>query len=1031
MALVRPLSRVVSSRVVVVGGGIAGLTAALDLAALGYPVTLVEEGPSLGGVMAQLDKTFPTNDCAMCILAPRLLEAARHPQIDIHTLTRVVGLEGEPGDLRVLLARRPRYVDTAKCTGCGECVRVCPKRIPDPFNLGLSLTKAIHLPFAQAVPQAAYITPESCRHLCGSKQKVCTKVCLAEAINFADQPETHVVEAGAVILAPGARPAPVAEFPGAQHPDVVTSMEFERLLSATGPHGGKLLRPSDRQEPRSLAFIQCVGSRDQESGAAYCSSFCCLASLKEALVAQELTQDRAAATIFYMDLRAQGKEQERYLDTARARGVELIRSRVTAVHPKEEGGLVVRYTDQQGRPQERIFDMAVLAVGLRPGPRLPDWAPRLGLSLNEHGFIKEGEPFAPVTGREGVFVCGTAQEPMDITTTVAGASAAAQTAAQLLAIGQRPALSGVAREEPLPLDGRPPKIGVFLCHCGTNIARTIDPQALSDMVRDLPGVDYVEDFLFSCSADATRRMANIIKERGLNRVVVAACSPRTHEPVFREVLAAAGLNPGYLAFTNIREQCAWVHQDNPEAALAKAAGLVAMAGQRALELGPLAPASYPVIPRALVLGGGVAGMSAALALADQGFHTYLVERSSRLGGLAKSLRFTLEGLDPPALIQELEVEVYQHPNVEVLTRTELVSVTGAVGRFRSRVSQDIGGDRLERHLQHGVVLVATGGREIRPEKSYLYGEDPRVLTQLELEEKISNRDPDLERVRRVVMIQCVGSRNPERPYCSRLCCSEALKNALLLKKRYPLVEVAVLYRDIRAFGFKELAYQEAKERGVVFLPYDPARPPEVAAARRRPLTVRVWDELLGETVSLPADLLVLSTGIEPAAGTAEVAHLLKVPRATGGFFLEAHQKLKPVETMVEGIFLCGMAHYPKSLGEAVAQAQAAAIRAAALLFQEKIQQSEVSAVIESNHCQLCLNCLRNCPFGAIFVGEKGVPEIAGELCRGCGVCAAECPAGAIRMSRFTDAELSAQIRAALETPRGEEHGERELLRSVR
>jgi heterodisulfide reductase subunit A len=1031
MALVRPLSRVVSSRVVVVGGGIAGLTAALDLAAVGHPVTLVEEGPSLGGLMAQLDKTFPTNDCAMCILAPRLLEAARHPLIDLHTLTRVVGLEGTPGDLRVLLARRPRYVDTARCTGCGECVRVCPKRIPDPFNLGLSVTKAIHLPFPQAVPQAAYITPEACRHLCGRKEKSCVQVCLAEAINFDDQPETLVVEAGAVILAPGARPAPVEKFPGAGHPDVVTSMEFERLLSATGPHGGRLLKPSDRQEPRSLAFIQCVGSRDPEAGAAYCSSFCCLASLKQALVAQELTQDRVPSTIFYMDLRAQGKEQERYLEAARARGVELVRSRVTAVHPREEGGLAVRYTDPQGRPRERTFDLAVLAVGLRPGASLKDWAGRLAMTLNEHGFLKEGQPFAPATGREGVFVCGTAQEPMDITTVVAGASAAAQTAAQLLAVGLRPALFGAVRKETIPVDEGPPKIGVFLCHCGTNIARTIDPQALAALVRDLPGVDHVEDFLFSCSADATRKMAKVIKEQGLNRVVVAACSPRTHEPVFREVLAAAHLNPGYLAFANIREQCAWVHHDDPEAALAKAADLVAMAGRRALELAPLAPACYPVIPRALVLGGGVAGMSAALALADQGFHTYLVERSAQLGGLARNLRFTLEGLDPVKLIQELEVEVFQHPNVEVLTRAELVALEGAVGRFRSRVSQEIGGERWPKQLQHGVVLVATGGREMHPEGFYLYGEDPRVLTQLELEEKISGRDHDLERARRIVMIQCVGSRTPEKPYCSRLCCSEALKNALLLKKRYPLVEVVVLYRDIRAFGFKELAYQEAKERGVVFLPYDPDRPPKVSAARRRPLTVRVWDELLAKTVTLPADFLVLSTGIEPAAGTSEVAHLLKVPRATGGFFLEAHQKLKPVETMVEGIFLCGLAHYPKSLGESVAQAQAAAIRAAALLFQEKIQQSEISAVIESDNCLLCLNCLRNCPFGAIFVGEEGVPEIKGELCRGCGVCAAECPAGAIRMSRFTDAELSAQIRAALEHPQGEEHGERELLRSVR
>jgi len=893
MALVRPLLRATSSRVLVVGGGIAGLTAALDLAAVGLPVTLVEEGPSIGGLMAQLDKTFPTNDCAMCILAPRLLEAARHPLIDIQTLTRVVGLEGRPGEFQVLLARRPRYVDPARCTGCGECVRVCPKRIPDPYNAGLSQTKAIHVPFPQAVPQAAYITPEACRHLQGRKETSCVQVCLAEAINFAEQPETFVVEAGAVILAPGARPAPVEDFPGAWHPDVVTSLEFERLLSATGPHAGKLLRPSDQTEPRSIAFIQCVGSRDQEKGAAYCSGFCCLASLKEALVAQELTQNKVAATMFYMDARAQGKEQERYLETALARGMELIRSRVTAVQPNPEGGLVVRYTDPRGRPRERSFDLAVLALGLRPAQHLQDWAPRLGITLNEHGFMRAGQPCAPLTEREGVFFCGSAQEPMDITMTVASASSAAQTAAQLLAISPRPALYGGVQAEALQINGRPPKIGVFLCHCGTNIARTVDPEALSQMVQEIPGVAYVQDFLFSCSTDATQQMTEIIKKHDLNRVVVAACSPRTHEPVFREVLAAAGLNPGFLAFANIREQCAWVHQDNPDAALAKAGELVAMAVDRARELAPLTPARYPVVPRALVLGGGVAGM--------------------RLGGMARSLRFTLEGLNPLQLIQELETRIFWHPNVEVLTRAELVSVEGAVGRFRSRVRQEVQGEQLERRLTHGVVLVATGGREIRPQGSYLYGADPRVLTQLELEEKISMADQDLARARRLVMIQCVGSRSLERPYCSRLCCTEALKNALLLKERYPLVDVVVLYRDIRAFGFRELAYQEAKARGVIFIPFDPERPPEVTTSRRRPLTVRVWDELLEETVSLSADFLVLSAGIEPAAGSRDVAHQLKVPAATGGFFLEAHQKLKPVETMVEGVFLCGMAHYPKSI----------------------------------------------------------------------------------------------------------------------
>jgi len=1030
MALVRPLTQFASSRVLVVGGGIAGLQAALDLAAVGLSVTLVEAGPSLGGLMAQLDKTFPTNDCAMCILAPRLLEAARHPLIDIHTLTRVVELEGSAGDFRVLLARRPRYVDLAKCTGCGECVRVCPKRIPDPYNVGLSQTKAIHVPFPQAVPQAAYITPEECRHLQGHKEASCVKVCLAEAINFQEQPGTLVVEAGAVILAPGARPAPVKEFPGGWHPDVVTNLEFERLLSATGPHGGKLLRPSDGEEPQSIAFIQCVGSRDPNAGAAYCSTFCCLASLKEALVAQELSQELVAATIFYMDMRAQGKEQERYLEAAQAQGVELIRSRVTAVHPNLKGGLTVRYTDPRGRPQNRTFDLAVLAVGLRPGAHLADWAGRLGLAQNEHGFIKGAQFDTPVTERPGVFFCGTAQEPMDITTSVTNASAAAQAAAQLLALSPRPHLMLASRTTP-GVDERPLKIGVFLCHCGTNIARIIDPEALAETFRDYPGVAHVEHFLFSCSADATKKMAESITELGLNRVVVAACSPRTHEAVFREVLAAAGLNPGYLAFANIREQCAWVHQDDTAAALAKARELVYMAVRRAAALTPILPATYPVIPRALVLGGGVAGMSAALSLADQGFHTYLVERTSRLGGLARRLHFTLEGVNPQRILQALEAEISRHPNVEVLTRTELVTLEGAVGRFRSRVVRQSQDEQVERRLEHGVVLVATGGQEMRPQGSYLYGEDPRVLTQLELEEHINVEESDLARARRVVMIQCVGSRSPEHPYCSRLCCAEALKNALLLKKRYPLMDVVVLYRDIRAYGFRELFYQEAKELGVVFIPFDPKRPPEVTAARRRPLKVRLWDELLEEVVTLPADYVVLSAGIEPAAGSGELARRVKVPTATGGFLLEAHQKLRPVDTMAEGVFLCGMAHYPKSLGEAVAQAHAAALRAAALLFQVDIQGSEIRAVLAAENCRKCLSCIKICPFGAIQLGEEGVPELRGELCRGCGACAAECPAEAIRMSRYTGAELTAQIKAALEHFEGEEHDERELLRSVR
>jgi heterodisulfide reductase subunit A len=1029
MSLVRPLTRPVSSRVVVVGGGIAGLEAALNLARVGLPVTLVESGPSLGGLMAQLDKTFPTNDCAMCILAPRLLEASRHPLIDIRTLTRVVGVEGAAGNFRVILARRPRYVDPARCTGCGECTRVCPRRIPDPFNLGQKLTKAIHVPFPQAVPQAAYITPEACRHLQGHREAACVRVCLAGAVNFDDRPEFQVLEAGAVLLAPGLVPAPEAEFPGSGHPDVVSSLVFERLLSATGPFGGKLLRPSDRREPRSICFIHCVGSRDQTRGAAYCSSFCCLASLKEALVAQELTDGRTASTLFYMDLRAQGKDQERYLEEARGRGVELVRSRVTAVQPAPAGGVSVRYTDSGGRARERHFDLAVLALGLRPPAHFREWARELGLPLNSQGFIATRTPVSHQTAREGVFVAGAAREPTDISQTVTAAAAAAQGAAQLLAACPRPAPAPVRG-----LPGRPPeplRLGVFICHCGTNIARTVDPEALAQLAAALPQVAWVEHFLFSCSADATQKMAEIIRSQGLNRVVVAACSPRTHEAVFREVLVQAGLNPGYLAFTNIREQCAWVHQDNPAAALAKARDLVAMAAARAAVLKPILAQGYPVIPRALVLGGGVAGLSAALSLADQGFHTYVVERAPVLGGTARRLHTTLEGFDPRLFLQDLEKAVYQHPNVEVLLQAELTALSGAVGRFRSRVQQHKGGRRRERILEHGIVVAATGGGEMVPRGRYGYGEDPRILTQLELEEKIALEDDELHRARRLIMIQCVGSREPEHPYCSRLCCAEALKNALHLKQRHPALEIVILYRDLRAYGFKELAYQEAKGRGVRFLPFDPARPPQVEIKRRRPLTVRLWDDLLQQELALTADLLVLSAGISPAPGYEDVARLLKVPLGTGGFLQEAHIKLKPVDTVVEGVFICGLAQYPQTLGEAVAQAQAAALRGAAVLHQVELPRGEISAEVDRTACRRCLTCLRICPFDAIRLTAGGVPEVVGESCRGCGLCAAACPAEAVRLSRCTDSEIWAQIQAFLEEQRGEEYGERELLRSVR
>ena len=1006
----RPLTKIDHRRVLVIGGGIAGIQASLDLAAMGLPVTLVEERPSLGGLMAQLDKTFPTNDCAMCILSPRLLEISRNPAIDLVTSGRIVHIEGEAGNFRAILHRPPRYVDTTKCTGCGECTRVCPVKIPDLYNEGLKQTKAIHLPFPQAVPLSAYVQPEACRFLQGKKCEACVKVCPADAINLQEQPEEWILQVGAVIVAVGARPATLTQFMSPRHPNVVTSLEFERILSATGPFLGKLRRPSDGQPPARLAFIQCVGSRDPRLGAGYCSSVCCTASLKEAVIATELSDGGLETAIFYMDLRTPGKNFERYVEQAQRHGVRLIRSRVTSVHPDPAGNVGIRFTDTQGRPQEETFDLAVLAVGLRPPAVWPTMASAWGLSLNNHNFLASSPLIQVQTGRPGIFICGTAREPMDISETVTTASAAATAASQLLAITTRNISQAPALPKSTSGNGLTPRIGIFLCHCGTNIAGVLNLEALAPMLRQLPGVVHVEEKLFACSLESTKQIAAAIQSKNLNRLVIAACTPRTHEPVFREVVSSAGLNPGYVIMANVREQCAWVHQSEKAAAMEKARHLISMAVAQATRLQPIQPQSFPIIPSALILGGGLAGLNAALSLADQGFQCYLIERQQCLGGMAQNLHFTLEGHDPQQLLLDLKSQVFSHPNITVFTRSELVRLNGHCGQFQATVRQRTAAGAQQLQLEHGVIIVATGGKEFKPQKRYLYGEDNRVLTQLELEARLKAETLTVGSTPKIVMIQCVGSREPEHPYCSRLCCSEAIKNAILLQDRWPLAEVTILYRDIRSYGFQEDYYLRAKEKGIRFLPYAVERPPRLTAPRRGSLLVAVWDELLSREIQLPADYLILSAGIEPNPDSAQVSQLLGLQRSAEGFFLEAHQKLRPVEAATEGIFLCGLAHSPRNLPETISQAQAAAAAAARVLYQKTIFSGDYTALLSAEQCRRCLSCLEICPVGAISLGDDGKPLIHPEICRGCGTCAAQCPAGAIAMNRLTESEVAAQIK---------------------
>ncbi len=917
--------------VLVVGGGVAGVQASLDLAELGFKVYLVESKMSIGGVMAQLDKTFPTNDCSMCILAPKLVGAGRHPNIELMTGCELLGISGSPGDFRARVLRRPRYIRPELCTGCGTCAQKCPSKVPNEFDLGLSKRRAAYVLFPQAVPLKYAIDSEHCIYFKTGKCGNCRKSCPAGAVDFEMRPEELELSVGAIIVSTGFSPhAPSKDGPygHGRFSNVVTSMEFERILSASGPYGGHVRRPSDGREPARVAFIQCVGSRDARTNP-WCSSVCCMYATKEAIIAREHCPG-LRSTIFFMDLRAFGKEFEYYYKRAQAEyGVTYVRSRAPEVSELPDGSLRVRYETDSGELRSEDFDLVVLSVGLCPPEGLSELAQRLGVELNRDGFVSTG-PFSPMdTSAPGVYVCGAAQGPKDIPDTVAQASGAAALAARGIA-SERGAL--VARKEYPPetdFTGQRPRVGVFVCHCGINIGGVVDVPEVAAYARTLPGVVYAEDNLYSCSQDAQKRIREKILEHRLNRVVVASCTPRTHEPLFQDTCREAGLNPYLFEMANIRDQCSWVHMHEPERATAKAKRLVRAAVSKARTLQPLSRQRTEVKCSGLVIGGGVSGVTAALELASHGVPVTLVERERELGGLARRLHKTIEGEDARERIRALEERLRSSGLARVLTGASVKKIEGYVGRYKVTVetSGEGPGSPGETVVDCGAIIVATGAREYRPEE-HLYGGDPRVLTQLELEERLGRGE--IRDIRSAVFIQCVGSRSERRGYCSRVCCSASVKNALALKRMVPGAAVYVLYRDMRTYGLREEWYQRAREEGVEFIRHEDDEPP-VVEIEGGALKVTVREPLLDKRVVLRPDVVVLASALLPPEGAPELAKTLKVPLSRDGFFLEAHMKLRPVEFATSGVFLCGSCSSPKFIDECVSQAEAAAAKALVVL----------------------------------------------------------------------------------------------------
>jgi heterodisulfide reductase subunit A len=988
--------------VLIVGGGIGGMQAALDLADSGFKVHMVQRDTSVGGTMVMLDKTFPTGDCAMCMISPKMVEVGRHLNIDIHTLSEVTSVSGQSGDFTVKVRKAARYVDPTKCTGCGDCEAKCPKKVPSEFDQQLGKRTAIFSLFPQAVPNTRAIDSKVCLCLTDPQKKrcrLCEKVCKANAINYEDTDKEIELKVGSIILGPGlarydARVRP--ELGLGRWPNVVTSVQFERILSASGPSKGVVQRPSDQKHPVKVAWIQCVGSRDNHNANPWCSSVCCMYATKQSIIAKEHDKN-IEPTVFYMEMRAFGKDFDKYVE----------RAMVSAVREEPgTGNLILRTAGEDGTLTNEKFDMVVLSVGFEPHADAEQFAKTFGIEMNEYRFAKTSH-FAPVkTTRDGVFVTGIYQGPKDIPETVMQGSGVAGSVMSLLS----EARGTETKEKELPPEkdvaGEAPRIGVFVCHCGTNISSTVEIDQVVESIKKEKGVTYVTNTIYACAQDNQDMIKQTIKDQNLNRVVIASCTPRTHEKLFQETIREAGLNKYLFDLADIREQCSWCHKGQNEVATKKAIKIVKMAVAKSRLQEPLTSETVGVTPAALVIGGGVAGMTSALTLADQGFPVHIIEKEQALGGLARNVYRVLDGSDVQQFLNAKIAEVKAHPKITVHTSTEVKRTDGFVGNFETTLTNG-------NAVQHGAIILATGGVEYRPTE-YLFGQSASVLTQRDLEKKLFAEGLSPKPAERYVMIQCVGSREENAQYCSRVCCQDAIKNAIALKERNPAAEVVIIYRDIRTYGLREDYYKKARDLGVLFVRYDVDKKPVVTQTGSK-VQVRTWDYMLNRELQFDADWLVLSVGLRPHPTTDSVGAMYKVTRNPDGYYLEAHVKLRPVDFPSEGLFVTGLGHAPKNLDETITQALAAAGRAGVILSHEKLAVSGIIAKHKRELCMSCLSCLRVCPFGSPFIDKDGKISHNEVKCMGCGICAGICPAKAFQVNNFRDDQIIAMIDAAVES----------------
>jgi len=1012
--------RVIDADVLIVGAGISGMQAALDTGDKGYKVVIIDKSSTIGGSMVKLDKTFPTNDCSICTSAPKMVELSRHPNIELITYAELNSLEGKPGEFKAQVWKKSKYVDPDKCTGCNDCVEVCPVNVVSSFDEKITTRKAIYIEFPQAVPIVYTIDHENCVG-CGS----CDRVCEPGAISFLDKSEEIEVNVGSVIVATGFEvfePTEMRnEYGYGKYENVITAMQFERLLSSFGPTEGKPVRLSNGKKPKTIAWIQCVGSRSEQLGFPYCSRVCCMYATKEASIVKEANPD-IDISIYYMDIRAYGKDFQQYYNHAKDLGVRYVRGRPSSIYENKDKSLTIRYKDTlTGEIKEDIVELLVLSTAIIPNRDNKRLGETLGIEVDENGFFKQQSLLNnPVQStKDGIYLAGCVQGPKDIPDSVAMASGAAAKAVGPIKNRER----HVGKDFPPEIDisGEEPRIGVFICHCGKNIASYLDVEKVTEVAKKLPNVVHAEHVMFACSEDSGKKIRETIKEKKLNRVVVSACSPSTHGGLFRDTLMEAGLNKYLFEMANIRNQCSWVHSDDWDAATKKAIVLVKAAVAKVRLLEPLTEEEFSILPKTLVIGGGISGMKAALALANMGIKSFLLEKNLKLGGRLRELHSMFPSdTRTEDIINPLTKEVTKNKMISILTDAELISIDGYIGNYEGIIKQK----GKKKKIEFGTIIISTGFREIDLEGEYQYGKNTNILSQSELEKNIKNNSFK-KKPKNIVFINCAGAMDEKRPYCCRVGCGVSIKNAKLVSEKFPDSKVFILYRDMRVFGKEEEEYYSnvLKNYHVTTIRYSGDKKPKVVLDRNDPkhgsVTVKVYDDILNEEMEIPADLLVLTINIEGAASTETLKNMLKIPADDGGFFMEAHAKIRPLDFATDGIYLCGAAHYPKNLVDSIAQAEGAASRAAIPIMQKKMTGEGAVSDVDEDLCSGCGTCESVCTYSAIKIQprsddpERSVAVINKALCKGCGVCAGACPSGAIDQKGYKNNQIYVMLEALL------------------